>query len=210
MGLRAKTVEAKEERRDVIVAAALDEFFDRGFSAARMDDIAERAGLSKGALYLYFKSKEDLFNAMIERIALPNVERMEAVMAQNTDIRAALSAMMTMVPTIIRSSRVPMIVKVLIAEAVAFPDLVARYREQVIERILGVLSDALARASKRGEIAIGDPALTARLIVAPFIFSAIWTVVFERKGNADLDIDALMQTHRTMLFKALGLEKKPI
>ena len=60
---RARSDEAKDERRAQLLDAALDEFFEKGFSAARMDDIARRAKLSKGTLYLYFDSKKAMFQA---------------------------------------------------------------------------------------------------------------------------------------------------
>ena len=76
---RARTKKAKDERRLALLRAGLDEFFERGFTAARMDDISKRAGLSKGALYLYFSSKEELFKSLVEEYAVPNVERIEAM-----------------------------------------------------------------------------------------------------------------------------------
>ena len=75
---RARTDADKDDRRQALIAAALDEFYERGFAAARMDDIARRAKLSKGALYLYFDSKEALFQAVTESFILPHIEMVEA------------------------------------------------------------------------------------------------------------------------------------
>ena len=72
---RARSEDAKDERRQLLLSAALDEFFERGFSAARIEDIAQRASLSKGTVYLYFDSKEALFLALIEDLATPNIEQ---------------------------------------------------------------------------------------------------------------------------------------
>ena len=79
--LRARSIEAKVDRQQALLSAALDTFFDYGFAASRMEEIASRAGVSKGALYLYFDSKEALFKALIEHHAIPNLERIEAIAA---------------------------------------------------------------------------------------------------------------------------------
>lgn len=202
---RARTSQAKDQRRQAMLNAALDEFFERGFTAARMDDIARRAGLSKGTLYLYFESKEALFGALIDSIALPNVTRMEEFLAAAPSARAALHALMGFLPQLIRDTPVPRIAKVLIADAGAFPEVVQRYRHQVIDRILAAVTALLERGRDSGELVVDDPRLTARLVVAPVAFSAIWRVVFETDPAARVDLDALFATHERMLLRALGM-----
>src|SRR2546430_11962234 len=71
----------KDDRPAEILSAALDCFAERGFAATRLDDIAARAGVSKGTLYLYFPGKEELFKALVREELLPNVERLEAAAA---------------------------------------------------------------------------------------------------------------------------------
>ncbi len=78
---RARTPQAKEDRRQALLKAALDEFYEKGLTAARADDIAERAGLSKGTLYVYFKSKEDLFKALIENLTTPKLAMLENIVS---------------------------------------------------------------------------------------------------------------------------------
>jgi AcrR family transcriptional regulator len=87
---RARSDDAKDERRQALLLVALDEFFQKGFTAARMDDIARRAGLSKGTLYLYFESKEALFTALIETLAMPNLSHIETISTMASTIREAL------------------------------------------------------------------------------------------------------------------------
>ena len=204
---RARSEEAKDTRRQALLDAALNEFFERGFAAARMDDIARRAGLSKGTLYLYFDSKEALFASLIEVFALPNVEQLEAAAATATGAADAIRAMVRLAPVLVRESPVPKIAKILISDALAFPDLVAAYRKTVIERVLSIIAGLLQRAHDAGEISIRDPHLTARLIVAPVMLSAIWRVVFERDAEARLDIDALFAVHEEMLMRGLGVKE---
>ena len=204
---RARSDQAKDARRKALLEAALDEFFERGFAAARMDSIARRAGISKGAVYLYFDSKHALFNALIETVALPNVERVEFFVAQAPTARAALHSLMTFAPKILRQTPAPRLVKVLIADAGAFPDLVRRYRRDVIDRAFAAITSVLERGRASGELAIDDPQLTARLVVAPLILSAIWTVVFETDSETPLDLEALFALHERYLLRALFVDE---
>ena len=204
--LRARTSEAKGERRQALLKAALDEFFERGFTAARMDDIARRAGLSKGTLYLYFDSKEALFTALVDTIAVPNVERIEGMVITLPSATEALRALMAFAPRMIRETPLPRVAKVLIADAGAFPDVVRRYRSQVIDRVLAAVAGVLERGRAAGEFTVDDPQLTARLVVAPIILSAIWRVVFETDSETPIDLDALFALHETMLLRALSAE----
>ncbi len=203
---RARSDEAKDERRAVLLAAALDEFFERGFTAARMDDIAARAGLSKGALYLYFDSKDALFTSLIEAYAIPNVERMEALAKAAKGVEA-ISLLMSLAPTLIRETPVPKIIKILIADAPAFPGMATAYRKNVVDRVLGMVAGILRKAKAAGEIDIGDPELTARLVAAPIFMSAVWSVVFEHDPDARVDVEALLALHRRMLFRALDVKQ---
>jgi AcrR family transcriptional regulator len=203
---RARTDEAKDERRQALLNAALDEFFERGFSRARMDDIARRAGLSKGTLYLYFDSKEGLFTALVETVAVPNVQRLEALAAAPLSTTDALRALMNFAGHIIQETPLPRIIKVLIADSGAFPGVVRRYRCQVIDRVLAAITQILERGGQRGDLKVNDPQLAARLVAAPIIFSAIWRVVFERDDDDRLDLDALFALHERMLLDALSID----
>ena len=175
---RARTQEAKEDRRAAFAAAALEEFFEKGFTAARMEDIARRAGFSKGALYLYFDSKEALFEAVVENFAMPNVERLEAAAAASESANQVIDALISLAPAIIRGGQIPKIAKILIGDATAFPAMTTAYRKKIIERILAVITRVLTKAKTAGEIEVENPALTVRLIIAPVIMSAIWRILF--------------------------------
>lgn len=201
---RARTQEAKDQRRKALLTAALDEFYERGFTAARMDDIARRAGLSKGSVYLYFDSKDALFTELVKEYALPNVERLEAMAGQADSAAGAIQMLMGFAPVLVRETVVPKIMKVLIADAPAFPETVTAYRKNVIERGLGLITGVLRKASDSGEFKIANPELTARLVVAPMIFSAIWKIAFEHDADARLDIKALFALHEKMLLTALS------
>lgn len=200
---RARSVEAKDERRAALLNAALDEFFQNGFSASRIDDIAARANVSKGTLYLYFDSKEALFRALIEVLAMSNIREIERIAAEAPSVFDALNGVAAYAPDMIRNSSVPKLMKVLIGDSHSFPTIIADYRTQVLDRLLGALALLLSNAKARGEIETNDPALLARLVIAPMAFSGIWQAVFGNATSAAVDLEALFQMHINMMIKAL-------
>ena len=201
--MRAISEEAKDERRQVLLQAALDTFYENGFTAARMDDIAARAGLSKGAIYLYFDSKDALFEGLVETIALPRVEQIEALLGSAPSATAAIHHMMLFARALVEHSPMPRIMKVLVADSGRFPDAAQAYRKRVVERILGVIASVLERGREAGEFKIDDPALTARLVIAPIVLSAMWRVTFGHDPDAAIDLEALFVLHEKMILRAL-------
>ncbi len=200
---RARTAKAKQERRQLLLRAALDELYEKGFTAARTDDIAERAGLSKGTLYLYFKSKEDLFIALIESLTSDKLNQIELMAQQMPSLDQALSAFGKFAPTLIRESDLPRLMKVLIGESQTFPHIVANYRKHTLERVLAAIQTMLTHAQARGEIDIDDPKLTARLVIAPVVLSGIWQAVFAGTDTEPVDLEALFDIHIRFLLKAM-------
>lgn len=210
---RAITELAKDKRRSSLLKAALDEFFDQGFKGARMEDIARGAGLSKGTLYLYFASKQALFKALIEEVAIPTVSSTTKQAMSAASAPQALQQLMQSIPTLIRTTALPKLVKVLLSDAKAFPELVGFYQEQVIGRVFTLLETILHRGVASGEWHCKDVALTTRLVVAPILFSVIWRVVFEPVTDNDkatkhskLDLDALFALHSQYLLVALATQ----
>lgn len=204
--LRARTEEAKDERRQALLSAALDEFFEKGFAATRIDDVAQRASLSKGALYLYFESKDALFQGLVESLATPNLEIVEQITQQAATLKEALHGIRLFAPKLIRQTELPRLMKVLIGDSQMFPDLVQTYRRELIDRVLSMIASLLQRANDTGEARIEHPELTARLVMAPIVFSALWQAVFNQKSEADVDLDQLFEIHEQMLLNALRIE----
>lgn len=202
--MRARTEAAKDERRAAFLQAALDEFFEKGFAAARVDDIARRAGLSKGTLYLYFKNKEALFQGLVETMAVPKIEQMEMMVQSAPSASAALATVLRYVPQMIRGSMVPRLIKILVGDGGQFPDVALSYRTAVIDRGLALIAALLKRGHTNGEFVIDDAQLTARLVVAPLVFSTIWHILFEKDQADQVDLDALFSLHHTLLMRALS------
>ncbi|WP_223787998.1 TetR/AcrR family transcriptional regulator [Marinicella meishanensis] len=206
MKKRAISDDAKAEKKQRMLDAALDEFYEKGFTAARMDDIAARCGLSKGTLYLYFNSKETLFNGLIETVAKPKQGHIVHMLQAAPSAHLALTALTEFVPQVIAEGRLPKLIKILIGDCKAFPEIIQGYRKKVIEQALAALAELFERSNQSGETRIAQPALFARLVVAPVVLSAIWQAVFAQDGDPPLDLKALFVLHRQMLMNALTMD----
>jgi AcrR family transcriptional regulator len=203
---RATTDHAKDQRRNSLLHAALNEFFNKGFSAARMEDIAKHAQVSKGTLYLYFANKQDLFKALIEEVAIPTISRTSQHALATKTGAEALQTLMQNIAGLIRDTPLPKLVKVIIADGKAFPELVKFYREQMLERMFNLLETLITRSVESKEWQCSDIPMTARLIVAPIIFSVVWRMVFEvsEDEKSQLNLDALFKLHTQYLLLVLS------
>jgi AcrR family transcriptional regulator len=198
----------KDARPREIVEAALEVFAERGFAAARLDDVAARARVSKGTLYLYFPNKAELFKAVVRETLLPNLAEAEATARGFAGPTPALLAtLITALATTVAQSRVGAIPKLVIAEAANFPDIARFYREEVIERGLGLIAALIRRGIERGEFRPVDPLHAARTTVAPLLFVALWRHSFERTGGQPLDVEAYAQTCTSIIIA--GLSARP-
>ena len=136
-----------EARPGEIVQAALEVFAEKGFAAAKLDDIARRAGVSKGALYLYFETKEDIFRAVVRQAVAPNFDVVEAMLAHATmPFPDLLRLAVGRIVAVVGRSRIGAVAKLVIGESRNFPELARVWHDEVISRALGAMSGALAQA----------------------------------------------------------------
>jgi AcrR family transcriptional regulator len=187
-----------------IVAAALELFAERGFAATRLDDVAARAGVSKGTLYLYFASKEELFKAVVRESLLPNIARVEALVADFPGPTTEL--VRRIVETIgmaVATSRLGALPKLVIAESGNFPDIARFYLDEVIRRGLAIIERVLKRGIERGEFRPVDVELTVRTVVAPVILLAIWKTSFEPVDTRPLDAETYLANYLDVLMNGL-------
>jgi AcrR family transcriptional regulator len=196
----------KEDRPAEIVAAALELFADQGFGTTRMADVAHLAGVSKATVFVYFPTKEDLFRAVAQTVVQTHFERLPA---GDGGLAAPLSIV---VPLLLRQaalageSRVGAMIRLLIAESRAFPDLAKVWHDEVVARVLGLLTAAITQAQARGEIRAGDPRLYAFSILGPMLAGVIFREVF-RDARADLpDLKELAQQHAAIVLQGLRPE----
>lgn len=193
----------KAERPAEITAAALAVFAERGFAAARMEDIATRAGVSKAALFTYFPSKAELFRAVLTERASPNLDAVEALLASDPPLRLLLAGALARLAGLLEQPELRRLARLVIAESGAFPEIGQLWREAVVERALTLLSGAVARAQARGEARDGSPRLIAMTLVGPMLLGALWREVLEPVGAEPLDLAALAEEHRRTLIEGL-------
>ena len=195
----------KDARPAEILTAALDVFAERGFAAAKLDEVAARAGVSKGTLYLYFTSKEDLFRSVVRTLLLPNLAMAERRFAEHTGSPAAL--LREIVRTFgraIAESKLGAIPKLIIAESANFPDLAKFYYEEVISRGLRLLNGLIRRGVERGEFRLVPAEQILPLFAGPILVLSVWKHGFERAGVPPLPVDAILANHAEYLLRALA------
>jgi AcrR family transcriptional regulator len=195
----------KEARPSEILEAALSVFAEKGFSAARMDDIAARAGVSKGTIYLYFPSKEAVFKALVRETVGARIGEIVGIIQKHEGpTPALLEAALRNFGQFVSASDLVVLPKIVIAEAGNFPDLARFYREEVIERGLAVLGGIVKRGIERGEFRAIPTEHAVRLIMAPLLVVMIWRTTFARFDAKPYDYMGLIEAHIATLLKGLA------
>ena len=187
--------------REAILAAALDEFSARGFAAARLDDVARRAGVAKGTIYVHFRDKETLFEELVRSALVPVILAAEAAPMADLPLRQFAERLIDTFVRDIYGTRRKDVLRLIITEGERFPQLAHIYYREVITRALAMLRGVVRRAVERGEIA--DDALLRfpQLLIAPGLVAIIWDALFSR--FEPLDVAAMMRKHVDLLFEAL-------
>jgi AcrR family transcriptional regulator len=197
-GRRRRNGRGGPDRREAILAAALDEFSARGFAAARLDDVARRAGVAKGTIYLYFRDKEALFQDLVRSIIGPLLARFEAPAEIDIPARVVAERVVDMFVREIYGTRRKDVIRLILAEGPRFPNLAEFYYREVISRVIAAVRALLRRAVERGEIAADALTRFPQLLVAPGLVAIVWSGLFDR--FEPLDVPALMRTHLDLLF----------
>jgi len=193
-----------EVREAAILDAALAEFARHGFADARVEDIARGAAVSKGTVYLYYPTKQALFEALVRRDIGPRVAMVSQFLnAYEAPLEPVLSHLMDFLAGMIEAQAVPIYPRLLIAEAGRFPELVAFYRREVVGVMLGALGRLFGRAIERGEIASENPEVLAHLFVAPALKAMLWSLVFVPVEAEPLPPRTYLETHVRLFLKGL-------
>jgi AcrR family transcriptional regulator len=185
-------------RRDAILAAALDEFAVSGFAATRLDDVARRAGVAKGTIYLYFRDKESLFQELVRSMLSPIAGTIETTQFSDVPARVIAETIADIFVREIFGTRRKDVLRLIITEGARFPKLAEFYYHEVIERVVAAVRTILSRAVARGELSSDALARFPQLLVAPALMALVWNSMFDRFDP--LDIRALMRAHLDILF----------
>jgi len=181
------------ERRDAILAAALDEFAARGFAATRLDDVARRASVAKGTIYLHFADKEALFEELIRQEIGPVIGALEQASHADVPLRQVTDQIIEVFVRGIFETRRKDVIRLVITEGPRFPKLAEFYYREVIARVLRIVRDLLRRAFERGELDNDILVRFPQLLAAPGIIAIIWSGLFDR--FEPLDVRAMMRVH---------------
>jgi len=195
----------KDARPPEILEAALAVFAEKGFAATRLDDVAAKAGITKGTIYLYFDSKQALFEALARQSIGVQIDQVTAQLAQFPGSSSDLLRFVlgTMGNFAITSDRV-VLPRLVLAEAANFPKLAEFWRREVIDSGIGLMSGIIRRGIERGEFREIEPQHAARLCVAPMLIIMLWRTTFAQFDETPYDYQGLIEAHLQTLLKGLA------
>jgi AcrR family transcriptional regulator len=194
-----------EARPDEVLDAALTLFTQKGFAATRVDDIAQKAGISKGAVYLYFPSKEAILEGLVRRAVTPIADHaLGMINAYEGDPRLAVSMVMKMIGGRLSDPKLLAVPRLIIREVVNFPHLAEMYRREVLDRVIPVIETLIKRGIDQGYLRQVDANLTIRSIVGPIALHILMAEIFGIMPRDGLALDRLIENHLTILFDGLS------
>jgi AcrR family transcriptional regulator len=194
-----------EARPDEVLDAALALFIEKGFTATRVEDVAKRAGLSKGAVYLYFPSKEALVEGLIRRAVVPVADSaLAALVDYDGDPRIVITAVLKMIAHRLSDPKILAMPKLIFREIAGFPALAEMYRVEVLDRVIPVVETLIRRGMDQGYLRQVDPNLTIRSIIGPIMLHIALSEIFGVAPEGGLHMDKLVDNHLTILFDGLS------
>ena len=196
---------APEVRQADILDAAYAEFARHGFADARMEDVARGAHVSKGTVYLYYPTKQALFEALVRRDILPRIVPITGFLnAYDGPLEAAFERVAAIAAMLIGEGKLPIYPKLLMAESGRFPELARFYRAEVVEVMLAALAGLFSRAMARGEIGRSiDPVMAAHLFIAPFLKAIMWSFTFAATEDVPFAPGPYLAAHVKMFLAGL-------
>ena len=191
--------ERAAERRGAIVAAAMDEFIARGFAATRLDDVAKRADVAKGTIYLHFKDKESMFEELIRIAIVPLVSRLGAApLRPDATVRDMVEGFAKIFIEQVATTRRGDIVRLIVAEGPRFPAVADFYYREVVSKGIAGMRAMIELGIARGEIRNKELARFPQILVAPALIAVIWQSLFSK--HAPLDAITMLQVHLDLIF----------
>jgi AcrR family transcriptional regulator len=191
--------ERAAERRGAIIEAAMDEFIARGFAATRLDDVARRAGVAKGTIYLHFKDKESMFEELIRTAIVPMINRLWGTPPQpGASVRDMVEGFAKTFIEEVATTRRGDLVRLIVAEGPRFPTVADFYYREVVTRGLAGMRALIELGIARGEIKQKNLARFPQIMVAPALIAVIWQSLFSR--HAPLDALEMFRVHLDLIF----------
>ena len=201
-----------EKRPNDILDGALIEFCSRGFMGARIEDIARHAGLSKGTVYLYFDSKEEMLKALVRRSVTPIAQNMGDIAGHISDHNSSavqiLTSMLMMMAGRLSDDKIGAIPPLIIGEAGNFPELATFYREEVIEKAMKALKMVIEFGIKRGEFRKENSDFAIRTLIGAVFMQIIWNNIFVRANEEKLPYEEFIRAHINIFLNGIVVPKE--
>lgn len=198
---RLTRAEQKALRPTQILEAAFEEFVERGFATSRVEDIAERVGVTKGTIYVYFPTKEELFSAMIRYIAIP----LDDLVAESRELEGnsaeRLTALLVLLyKRLLEEKRLRQLLRFVISEGTRFPQVIATHHDDLIAPVLTRIQAILDEGVANGEF-VKRRGASAAIVFAPLVAIAVETLVHGE--SRELDVPDFMEAHLDFVMGAL-------
>ncbi len=192
------------QRPDEVLDSAMSLFLERGYEATRMDDVAARAGISKGAVYRYFPSKQALLEGLVTRGLVPLSEKLTRMVDNYSgNPQKAIATMVRLLARRATQAKVIAVPKIIIREAIVVPEIAEMYSEAVIRPVLKALSFFIQKGIEEKKFQPVDPELSARSIMGPMIAHILLSEVFQLRPQGGLRFEELAENHLEILFNGL-------
>lgn len=200
----------KEARPAEIIDAALDVFAESGFAAAKLGEVAKRAGVVKGTLYRYFDTKADLFRAVVQHAVSVNLQDIEQVSIDHSGtLRELIPLMLSGAAGRLGDSRIPALGRLVISESRSFPDLATIWHDNVAAHLLRLMTGVISEAQQRGEVRSGDPKIYAFSVLGPMVAGGLFHEMFGSFSPYAPDLRLLAEQHsETVIRGMLTCERK--
>ncbi|MEX3011788.1 TetR/AcrR family transcriptional regulator [Hoeflea sp. TYP-13] len=193
-----------DERPDEVLDAALKMFARNGFAATKVEDIASEAGLSKGAIYRYFSSKEDIFESLVNRAIAPMAERtLELVETSNEDPEKLLRAIFSVITMRLSDPLTLALPRVVLQEAGRFPHLAETYRRQVLDKGIAAFEMIVKRGIETGHFRPVNARLAIRNVLGPMLAHFILGQIFQIDRDAPVSTEEFLESHLDILMNGL-------
>jgi len=197
----------KDARPEEIIGAALEVFADRGFAATTLEDIARKAGVTKGTIYLYFENKEALFKALIRGTIVPVIAKGEAIAQAFTgSARDLFEKLVREYWRLVGETSLSSIPRLMIAEAGNFPQLARFYYQEVITRGHRLMAGVLERGIKAGEFKQVDLTVATKLAMAPLMHAVVARKAFAHCMPEGFDVPTYLDTHIELFLHGIATD----
>ena len=193
----------KAERPQEILEAAFVEFSRNGYATTTLDRVAERAGVTKGTIYVYFENKEHLFISMVREVTKAALDTVHEMLETHEGTTAdLLRAQFSFIyQHIVEDRRRREVLRMLIAEAPRFPELADRYHQEILRPCLDMLRQAIRRGMDRGEFRNSAIVDLPQIVIAPIALVDIWMMMFD--DRQPLDMKAYFNAHLDLVLNGL-------